>query len=475
MLNRSKEEVTGVTEVTTCFHELVESYTNPQTAKNYGNFLSSFQKYLGDRILRLEEIDKTVVEGYKTWLVDNGCQVTYITQYLQYFRSLYNKALREGSLPKTNAFEDVGSAKAKAVQSHNYSSECVTTLQKIAEFDLQDKPHFARIRDLFLFAVFTGGLSYETLCALKKTDLQAGYLQLPGGRRQKLLPVLLQTIERHRTADEVSLFPIGQANSDCYQNHYKYVEAVFLMAGVHPISIDDDTALQFYLSIGQDLGIKAAHLKSVVDRLPAGSSLSLIEKEFISQEKADEISERIVSAVKDYRSHWYSMRMFKSEEEIEKDIQSDKSLKEIELYYPIEEITKRVGKKIEEVQSPVIKNILFFRTQEDTVKRLARMLYGRANIYKTRTSEKESYAIIPDYEMYLFRMIVSNGAEEISFDQIEKEEFTAGRRVRIMEGKFCGYEGKVVKRKGENIILVSLCNLHFSVTAGIPDVCLQLL
>ena len=103
------------------------------------------------------------------------------------------------------------------------------------------------------------------------------------------------------------------------------------------------------------------------------------------------------------------------------------------------------------------------------------MLYGRANIYKTRTSEKEGFAIIPDYEMYLFRMIVSNGAEEISFEEIDKEQFTAGRRVRILEGKFCGYEGKVVKRKGQNIILVSLCNLNFSVTAGIPDVCLQLL
>lgn len=471
MLNRSEEEVTGVTEVTTCFQQLVESYTNAQTAKNYGNFLSSFRKYLGGRTLRLEEIDKRVVEGYKTWLVENGNQPTYITQYLQYFRSLYNKAVKEHPLPKTNAFEEVRSTKQKAVHDRNRTSESITFLRKIVDLDLTDKPHFARIRDLFLFAVFTGGLSYEELCALKKTDLQSGYLQLPGIRRQKLLPVLLQTIERHRTADVVSLFSIGQD----YADYYKYVEAVFLMAGIHSISIDDDTALQFYLSIGQDLGIKATHLKSVVDRLPAGSSLSLIEKELISQEKADEISERIVSAVKDYHSHWYSMRMFKSEEEIEKDIQSDKSLKDIELYYPIEEITKRVGKRIEEVQSPVIKNILFFRTQEDTVKRLARMLYGRANIYKTRTSEKEGFAIIPDYEMYLFRMIVSNGAEEISFEEIDKEQFTAGRRVRILEGKFCGYEGKVVKRKGQNIILVSLCNLNFSVTAGIPDVCLQLL
>ena len=59
--------------------------------------------------------------------------------------------------------------------------------------------------------------------------------------------------------------------------------------------------------------------------------------------------------------------------------------------------------------------------------------------------------------------------------EIKKEEFTAGRRVRIIDGKFCGYEGKIVRKKGENIILVSLCNVQFTVTAGIPDACLQLL
>ena len=77
--------------------------------------------------------------------------------------------------------------------------------------------------------------------------------------------------------------------------------------------------------------------------------------------------------------------------------------------------------------------------------------------------------------MYMFRMLVSNGSEEIRFEEIDKRDFSKGKRVRIIEGKFCGYEGVVVKKKGSNVILVNLCNVQFSVTAGIPDVCLQLI
>ncbi|MBR5297354.1 MAG: UpxY family transcription antiterminator [Parabacteroides sp.] len=468
---KKEEGVTEVTEVTGCFQKLIADYTNTKTAKNYQNFLSSFERYLGNRRLSLTDINKEEVNHYKSWLVDNGCQLTYINQYLQYFRTLYNKTVREGWTLKTDAFDEVLSVKPKAIHEHLRSSESITTLRKLIKLDLKDKPYFTRIRDLFLFTVFTGGLSYEELTELKKTDLQAGYLLLPSGRKQKLLPILLHIIEKHRTTNETSLFSLRKEE---HTNYYKYVEAICLLAEVDHI-IDQDTALSLYLAIGRDVGVKASQLKSTVDRLPAGSSLSMIEKEEISQERADEISERIVLAVKDYRAHWYSMRLFRPEEEIEEEIQSDQNLQGVELYYPMEEITRRVGKKIEEIQSPVIKNILFFRTTEAMTHKLARALYGQANIYKTRTSEKESYAIIPDYEMYQFRMIVSNGAEEIHFEEIKKEEFTTGRRVRIIDGKFCGYEGKIVRKKGENIILVSLCNVQFTVTAGIPDAFLQLL
>ena len=460
--------------VTLSFRQLISEYTNSVTARNYQNFLSSFEKFLGDRLLDFSDVNKELIAAYRAWLVNSGNRPTYITLYLQYFRSLYNKAYHKGLAPKTSAFDDVHSTKPKAVGECSRLSG-VFVVRELANLSLTDKPSFSRVRDLFLFSVLSGGLSYRELCSLRKTDLRSGYLYIQSPtRQQKLLSGMLQIIEKYRQFDTDYLFALDQEKTEIEKSehqYYKRLEALFHLASCPNLPIHDHTALSLYISIAMELGIEASSIRGCVSHLPTGSALELVDRRELSQSRIDQISEQVAYAIKDYRSHWYSLRLYRPVEEI----QSYLAEENIESYYPIEEVARRVGKKIEDYKSPVMKHVLFFRSTEEKSKKIARDLFGQVSIYKSLSSEQDRYAIIPDYEMYMFRMLVSNGSEEIRFEEIDKRDFSKGKRVRIIEGKFCGYEGVVVKKKGSNVILVNLCNVQFSVTAGIPDVCLQLI
>ena len=68
--------------VTLSFRQLISEYTNSVTERNYQNFLSSFEKFLGDRLLDFSDVNKELIAAYRAWLVNSGNRPTDITLYL---------------------------------------------------------------------------------------------------------------------------------------------------------------------------------------------------------------------------------------------------------------------------------------------------------------------------------------------------------------------------------------------------------
>lgn len=80
--------------------------------------------------------------------------------------------------------------------------------------------------------------------------------------------------------------------------------------------------------------------------------------------------------------------------------------------------------------------------------------------------------IIPDNQMHQFiRWAQVNGEDK--YYRAEQYTFTKGDRVRVLNGKFEGFEGQVVRIKGQKRVGVNIQGIGFIATSYIPQDCLE--
>ncbi len=95
------------------FRDVISGITT-SNARAHGRFVFTFEKFLvGQRPLLTDISDTDIVRRYGAWLVDNGYSRSTRDNYMRAFRALYNKAVKRGLVPKTSAFDGLGSRKVR--------------------------------------------------------------------------------------------------------------------------------------------------------------------------------------------------------------------------------------------------------------------------------------------------------------------------------------------------------------------------
>ncbi len=142
---------------------------------------------------------------------------------------------------------------------------------------------------------------------------------------------------------------------------------------------------------------------------------------------------------------------------------------------------KRVGKKLTVQTRSVIRNVVFFRACQDSLPAIARSLGEVAWIYRSGRSADAGYAVVPEYELYKFRAVVSRFTDDMEFMPADRDQWSNGRSVRITGGNLEGYEGKIVDMDaaqggGRREILVRITtDAGIKVIAEIPDIFIEAL
>lgn len=459
-------------------------------ASNCRWFVSSFGRFLDGRRIVFSDITGELVESYRRYLVEEGLKATTIRRYCERFRSLYNKAVKKGLAPKSGAFDSIGSYRERSVPKIvSGVGSRLDAARAVASFDFGSQPLFEQTQALFLFSLYACGMSFADMAGLKKSSVRGGRLLLASGASLPLLPGMIRIISRYDGWDGEYLLPVmrsGMSAADVSQKERSYlhnVEGIFRKAGMTCV-VDADFSLRLWIDIALELKVPSEVILPALSRVPENSSLRYVSGgDAVGCDRIDGAVAMIAESVKDCTERWYAMKLRPgaSYESAAAILTEEFGTEVTALYYPCEEIVKRVGKKLTVQTRSVIRNVVFFRACQDSLPAIARSLGEVAWIYRSGRSADAGYAVVPEYELYKFRAVVSCFTDDMEFMPADRDQWSNGRSVRITGGNLEGYEGKIVDMDaaqggGRREILVRITtDAGIKVIAEIPDIFIEAL
>lgn len=138
------------------------------TASAYRSTMYSVQKFIGAKKVRFIDIDYKFLEDYTQFLSEHDNTTNTIAFYMCNFRSIYNRARKEGIKTATNnPFSEMPIKTDKTVKRALNKEE----LKKVMEVDLSANSKFQLARDLFLFSFYARGMPFVDIINLKKKDI----------------------------------------------------------------------------------------------------------------------------------------------------------------------------------------------------------------------------------------------------------------------------------------------------------------
>lgn len=194
-----------------------------RAAESYTTTLNSFKAFRGGRDVRLGKIDAGLIGAYEAYLRARGVTMNTVSFYMRILRAVYNRAVADKLTVQRNPFREVYTGVAKTVK-RALSQEA---LRRIKALDLGGQSAGEFARDMFLFSLYTRGMSFVDMAYLRKTDLANGILTYRRRKTGQPLAVkwercMQEIVDRHVPATASPyLLPIIRRPGSGERSQYK--------------------------------------------------------------------------------------------------------------------------------------------------------------------------------------------------------------------------------------------------------------
>lgn len=189
----------------------------------YQTSVDRFKRFLNGRLLTFEQLDASFVRSFEHYLKKQALHPNTTSFYMRNLRAIYNQAVNQGLTPQNQPFAEVFTGNDKTLK----RALPVEEVQRLKSVVLSPSSIAAFSRDVFLFSLYTCGMSMIDIAHLKKSDIHDGYLtycrQKTGQRLYiRWEPCMQQIVDRYKREDSPYLLPIithpGQDEWRQYQN-----------------------------------------------------------------------------------------------------------------------------------------------------------------------------------------------------------------------------------------------------------------
>lgn len=127
--------------------------------------------------------------------------------------------------------------------------------------------------------------------------------------------------------------------------------------------------------------------------------------------------------------------------------------KGIQVYLPLQKVTRRYSRKIKNLEIPLINCYVFVKiTKSEYVPVLE-----TEHVVRFISFSKNLIAI-PEEEIEVIKKVVGEGIEI----EVESRSYQEGEEIEIIGGNLVGMRGKLVSNKGKNQVLIELENMGYS-------------
>lgn len=438
------------------FRLKIESVESSVSRANLRRSLAALTEFIGDTDLSFDGFTDTLLgELVVRHLFRGNTPATIYNNIIKRLATLYNKAVDAGLARPTEAFRKVSGKLADSRQpamSYTDSDEVFRKLQRIIRTDYSSDLPRQLGKDILLYAIYCGGLTFDQIATCRKTDYQGSD------------PAIAAIVARYSRPKNKYLFPLNQAHSTPRQLS-RFIQVLIgdVMASVQlPLpSIPTGTAEYLWTAVALGCGVSASDIAACHSPRRTPSVIATyVRPSAIGPEEIDGIRRNIIATLTDNPLHWYVMQFRpRVNYDMVRERLANRDIRLAETYYPMEEITRKIGGRKVFESRPVISWLLFFRSRVTDLTRLYREIGDLAWGYRQSRSVSGSYAIINPAEIRRYQVAIGDLTEDTELYPEDTIRFQPGDRLIILGGLFSGRAATFDSEKKDTATGRTICRI----------------
>lgn len=423
----------SIRDILSFFGSEVSAMTS-QTQKSYTKAVNSFSRAVQNESgIGLSE---NLVIDWINHLIQQGYTYKVVAYYLKIIGSLYNKGVKAGKLCKSDIFTNVKNRlESIAEMDFDFSKreDDYTRLQLLAKNALQSTKDTAVITDLLLTCILSDIKNPVAVGMLKKEDSTA------------IDTSLSEILERNISPHRKYIFGLNQSQLTPRQLSKTLDESIsglLTLKGFTRRLPVNDIIENLWAFAALKNGVSPASIVGCLGHRPADNPIfALCPAEPLSTDEKNCILSAVAKTILVNPKEWFVMRLRPGVryETIKQCIASMPTGRP-HLFYPCDEIRRRVNRKLVYEQRPVIPDIVFFKTRITDVRPLFRLIGDKAWCYTT-DARSGKYAIIHKRAMETFQQAIGKFSDDYEIGPIGSLAPRKGDRISIIGGLFSGNQG----------------------------------
>ena len=407
----------------------------------YEKALLSLEKSAAGDTLLLSRLNETILRSWIDEMLPRLAGTT-VDRYVESLHTIYKWALRNELATDAELFTHIKEylSTARREEGNAVSRYKVEVMRRLATERREVIDERTIAIDAYLYAFYQAGLPMDEVVMLRFDAEEHGRMPHTALIRAKYLAPIRRYV-----------FPLQQRQRTLKKIREE-LDAHFQLAlascHVRPGNLSsDDFVVGAWIAAARACGISLAEICACCRQAQKYARFKGIQPADLSEEQIEEIKLRVANSIVDRRSYWYALRFLGEVDPVCKEIEQSARGEYRRIYYPMEEICRKKGKKRITESRPTIRNILFLHTMPNVLTAIVsnKTELSRFSVIRNNPSGQGGYAIIPDAQMRRFSMLVSNGLEILGEEELQQAEIELGSYVRITEGMFKGYNGRVIK------------------------------
>lgn len=408
------------------------SSSGAELAGAYRKATRALVRHFPEGQLLFTDFNARTLRDWIVALLCAGCSLRTVLYYLENVAAIYNKGVRLGMAPKTDAFRTL-KAELLSADGETVSrtvKDSLNALSRLAKGRAKMTGEMQYYADLLLFSFYTRGLSIAEMLALTANDL-------PG-----LAPEADAIAQKYREPRRRSIFPRGAVAT--VEQRTKMIAHHVGIDTPPDMSVGEITS-RLWILAALRLGIPADAIAGC--RLPRSADLAILSfaktaAAELPEEEIREITRRVAASISSNPLHWHVMKLRPRHtyEEIRSRLKTAR-FKHIDYFYPHDEISRRIGKRLEFKQKPILPYVLFFRSKDTDIAPMFKHIGDLAWCY--RNNRRGTYAEIPKTEMERFQRTIGSFTPDFEVQPLGTTPLGIGRKVRVTGGPMAGYEGEI--------------------------------
>lgn len=410
---------------------------------NMNRAIDAFSRFIEGTTLSFHSFDDALLGEWAANQFFEGYYAKTVAYNISKIAALYNKAVTEGLAPQTNSFSNI-LKKIQHVPIFNEGKNRSSNFRLVRDIfisDLSNSYEKQLAKDILIFGLLNGGLPLSSIINYKKDEYSGDDSEL------------LKIVDRYSKPKNKYLFPLRQGKTTLKKiarSIQLLIANLLYPTGNFPISEDPEFIItDLWCDIAMNLGFTASDIKTCIASTGASNFITCCaQSSDIDDEKIAWIRRQVSESLTHNPVRWYAMHLRnRSELKDLTDRLSEKQISLQEIYYPMEDIIRKVGKKKIFEHKPVISWLVFYRAKASQLKDLFRQIGDIAWGYRYINDVRSPYAVFADSEIAKYQLAIGTLSPSTVLTPDQDIKLQKGDKVVILGGPMSGHQGTLIAEK----------------------------